>query len=297
MALTVQQMMLRMVQRIDPRTKRGQVFQDNSAGISITDATNATPIVITAATHGLNTNDQVYIKDVGGNTAANNSATNPHWSVTRLTANTFSLQDDNGNNIAGNGAYTTGGTMIGALVGSVDGNFTRQRQLDIYNEARYAIFGVLEKVMTKESLTKAINGNVVTNSNFGTFSSGTVSKPSGYVRPIYLTDSNNIEIPIIPVTLVTPMIGLQTTTNRFVSEQGTTLTNPSGTTYISDGSGYKIAYYGITTYTLAQVLAGTVTEEFIEDYYFMLLEITEAIANAQGMVDVNSLAKKLLGAN
>lgn len=70
---------------------------------AVTGATNATPIVITAVAHGLTTGEQVYIQGVGGNTAANGL-----WTVTVLTADTFSL-----NTSVGNGAYTSGGFVGG----------------------------------------------------------------------------------------------------------------------------------------------------------------------------------------
>lgn len=67
---------------------------------SITGATNATPIVITSTAHGLQTGARVTVSGVGGNTAANTTAT-----ITRVSADTFSLDG-----VAGNGAYTSGGT-------------------------------------------------------------------------------------------------------------------------------------------------------------------------------------------
>lgn len=66
---------------------------------SVTDATNATPIVITSSGHGLTTKAYVTVANVGGNTAANGT-----WVVTKVNANTFSL-----NTSVGNGAYTSGG--------------------------------------------------------------------------------------------------------------------------------------------------------------------------------------------
>lgn len=66
---------------------------------SITGATNANPIVITAVAHGLSTGAWVRITGVGGNTNANGLR-----QVTALTADTFSI------GVAGNGAYTSGGT-------------------------------------------------------------------------------------------------------------------------------------------------------------------------------------------
>lgn len=65
----------------------------------ITGATNAAPIVITSASHGLNTGTSVTISGVAGNTAANGT-----FICTRIDANTFSLQSS-----TGNAPYTSGG--------------------------------------------------------------------------------------------------------------------------------------------------------------------------------------------
>lgn len=68
---------------------------------AITGATNATPIVITSANHGLATGMRVTIAGVGGNTAANGDFT-----ITVVDSNSFSLTGS-----VGNGAYTSGGTV------------------------------------------------------------------------------------------------------------------------------------------------------------------------------------------
>lgn len=65
----------------------------------ITNATNASPIVITSASHGLTTGMKVTVSGVLGNTAANGTFT-----ITRLTADTFSLDGS-----TGNAPYTSGG--------------------------------------------------------------------------------------------------------------------------------------------------------------------------------------------
>ncbi|NJL70158.1 MAG: hypothetical protein HC888_00490 [Candidatus Competibacteraceae bacterium] len=67
---------------------------------SVTGASNASPIVITSASHGLTTGTKVTIAGVAGNTAANGS-----FVVTRIDANTFSLDGS-----TGNGTYTSGGS-------------------------------------------------------------------------------------------------------------------------------------------------------------------------------------------
>jgi len=72
-------------------------FRDTS---SLSSATNASPIVISSAAHGLTTGARVTITGVLGNTAANGT-----FVVTRVDANSFSLDGS-----SGNGAYTSGGT-------------------------------------------------------------------------------------------------------------------------------------------------------------------------------------------
>jgi len=70
--------------------------------IAITAASNASPIVITAASHGLSVGDVVTIASVGGNTAANGT-----FRVSSVVSSSqFTLQSS-----AGNGAYTSGGTI------------------------------------------------------------------------------------------------------------------------------------------------------------------------------------------
>lgn len=69
---------------------------------TITNATNAAPIVVTSATHGLTTGDQVLISSVGGNTNANGT-----WNITRTSGDAFSLDGS-----SGNAAYTTGGILV-----------------------------------------------------------------------------------------------------------------------------------------------------------------------------------------
>jgi hypothetical protein len=70
--------------------------------LAITNATNATPIVITTSVpHGQITGNAVTISGVLGNTAANGG-----WTITFITATTFSL-----NGSVGNGSYLGGGTV------------------------------------------------------------------------------------------------------------------------------------------------------------------------------------------
>ncbi|HYJ46053.1 MAG TPA: hypothetical protein VEV81_05510 [Pyrinomonadaceae bacterium] len=82
-------------------------MDDLSQAKLITGATNATPIVITAAGHGYSNGDIVAIYGVLGNTAANGI-----FKVANVTTNTFELQTRAGANVSGNGAYTLGGRVM-----------------------------------------------------------------------------------------------------------------------------------------------------------------------------------------
>lgn len=66
---------------------------------TITAASNATPISVTATAHGYTTGDGVVITGVGGNTATNGT-----WIIDVVDANTYTLRGS-----VGNGAYTSGG--------------------------------------------------------------------------------------------------------------------------------------------------------------------------------------------
>lgn len=88
------------------------------ATYTVSNATNATPIVITAVAHPFSTGDKVFISGVGGNTAANGTFT-----ITKLGADTFSLDDS-----VGNGAFSSNGT---AIIVPVDaGNLINKAYLD-----------------------------------------------------------------------------------------------------------------------------------------------------------------------
>src|SRR5574344_349995 len=84
----------------------------------VSNATNATPIVITAVAHPFITGDKVQISGVGGNTAANGTFT-----ITNIGTDTFSLDGS-----VGNGAFTTNGTAI--IYPSADKNLVDKAYVD-----------------------------------------------------------------------------------------------------------------------------------------------------------------------
>ena len=76
---------------------------------TITNATQADPVVITSTAHGYNNGDEVLITGVSGMTELNGK----RYLVANKTTNTFELQDKDLNDIDGSGftAYTSGGTV------------------------------------------------------------------------------------------------------------------------------------------------------------------------------------------
>ena len=84
-----------------------RIFKDGGivteTGKTISGATAANPVVVTATSHGFSNGDRVYIKDVVGMTQLNNR----EFTVANKTTNTFELSGVDG---TGFDAYTSGGT-------------------------------------------------------------------------------------------------------------------------------------------------------------------------------------------
>ena len=115
-----------------------------AATFSVTDATNAGPIVITTGSnHGLTTGNIVTISGVVGNTAANGT-----FVITVVSPTTFSLDAS-----TGNGAYVSGGTVFPHLI-------TIKKAL--VNESNME-FRVLDPSATSNYVV--VNKNVVPNGN------------------------------------------------------------------------------------------------------------------------------------
>ena len=74
------------------------------AATTISGATNATPIVVTATGHGYSDGDFVHITGVVGNTACNDLHV-----IQNKTTNTFELTTPAGADVAGNGSYDSAG--------------------------------------------------------------------------------------------------------------------------------------------------------------------------------------------
>lgn len=94
---------------------------------AVESATNASPIVIASTAHGLEDGDTIFVEDVGGNTAANDT-----WLVQFGDVNHFILMGS-----TGNGAYTSGG--IWKLT---DPRGAGNIHLEKYDESNFLLLGI-----------------------------------------------------------------------------------------------------------------------------------------------------------
>lgn len=100
---------------------------------TITDATNASPIVLTIAGHGYSAGDKVLVESVAGNTAANGN-----WHITVVDVNTFSL-----NGSTGNAAYTSGGTSVEISVPETVRHAIKMMVSEFYENREETIIGTI----------------------------------------------------------------------------------------------------------------------------------------------------------
>lgn len=294
---TVQEQILSLTRILDTRTKKYQAINGVAAELAIASSTNATPIEITTSvSHLLKTGDQVHVKDHLVNTNANNTLANPNWTITKVDATKFTLD-----NSVGNGVGVATGDVTPALVGTIDGEkFQKERLLDAYNQARLLAFGELEKEEEEAELFKRIGGVLIENSTFQ-FAGGVATLPAGWVRNADLFDVDDAPILILDTGFMAVVRAgknknfIESATNRFVFRLGNTLQSESGNTYVTDLSTYRFRYWGLPSFTLTDVIENTTLEGFNGQDLQKLIEIAQMVALEKGTNETNAVTKKLFG--
>lgn len=290
-------MVLRLAQRIDPRNKAAQqTFNDSLAAIAITGAADngAGLIRITAAGHGLQTSRECYITGVGGTLAANNTLANLAWVATYVSASQVDLVGS-----AFAGAYTSGGTLTPARIGSSRGDALEPQQiLDIYNQGRMAAFAALRRKVGRDldTLQREV-GSLITSATV-TFTGSTpavVTKPTGFIDFVSLNDATGV-IPLVGADMLEAILEgrpnwVQSASNRHVYEQGTQLVHSSS--FVTGACTLK--YIGITDFTLTQLLSGTSSETFSDQHLDGILELAQYVSEEHGANEVAALANRLFG--
>lgn len=299
----VQANLLKLAMRVSPTTKSGKRFRGTGDGIAIASSTGASPIEITTSvTHGLATGDMVTISGHVTNTSANNTAANPAWSVIVTSSTKFTLTGS---------VYTAAGvvgTVFPFMVGSVDSaRFTRQRLLDIYNDARMALFNALYEVKGSDELSRYVYGSALNANLTFAYSSPYTSAaiPTGYIRLIGITAYNASRVIVLPNNLLPETLPgthpyyTTSATNLLAFQIGSNFKVCGDFhTELGDGSSSHYAtinYYGIAAWTWwTDVLPNTTVEVFSPDIEPILIELACAIADEQSNADVLALAKTLL---
>jgi hypothetical protein len=109
---------------------------------AISSSTNATPIVVTATSHGFANGDIVYIGDHATNTAANGV-----WKIANQATNTFELQRPDGTNAVGNGVGGATGYAV---------NLGPSVASDFWNDFDGALVGALSANLANKTKTQGI---------------------------------------------------------------------------------------------------------------------------------------------
>lgn len=115
--------------------------------VSITSSTNATPIVITAASHGLSSGDFISLVNHTVNTNANGE-----WVVTVLTSSTFSLDGSTGNGVGGaTGSFCKRNNNIVTLSSAVNANIASNGNVGSGRTAWTAASNVTSTILTTDT--------------------------------------------------------------------------------------------------------------------------------------------------
>jgi hypothetical protein len=287
-------MLHRIVQLIDPVTKDGQSIQSAASAVVITAvASNGGPNlcrVTTSTPHGIVDGGRVTILSVVGTVGAaiNNTAANPNWKITYVSPTSFDAQAS-----AFSGAYTSGGTATGALVGSTDGDaHLLQKHLDIYNQARMALVAAITEEMPPVARSIYVSGAAKQVTNF-TFAAARATKPIGYVEPLTLKTLAGITVSVLPVLLRDATAHLDAPNNPIVYEIGAELVGvnilsvPNAATYIFE-------YMQVTDFTWADISGNVTLETINESIYPDLLEMAQAVAREVRLVELNAMGRELV---
>jgi len=184
-------------------------------------------------------------------------------------------------------------TNIATWASAGSDRFTAQRIVDCYNEARKVLGNAISMRYNPAQKVAAMADIMILKSDL-TFASGSATKPTGYIEAYSLHKATGQQIAIIPSHLYAVTAYLDSAYNPIVHEYATTFVAVNGATNVPDLATYKLRYFGLTDFTIANVSAGTENETFSFIWDTILVELASAIADEQGAAQVNALAMKLI---
>jgi hypothetical protein len=189
----------------------------------------------------------------------------------------------------------SGALFTAATLGTEAGDrFTAQELVNVYNEARVAVFSALERVLAPERMSLELSGTVLYKTDL-TFSSGVASKPDGYFKCISLTTNALVRIMVVPPAAMNRVTSLDSATAPIVTEYANQFVAVSSTN-VPNAANYRLRYHGITPFTTSDILTAATTVETIDDrWHPLLIELGVAIANGMGNAEVVALGMKMAG--
>lgn len=224
-------------------------FDDGTAATagSISDATNAGPIVVTSTGHGLANGDQITIYGVAGNTNANGV-----FNVQNVTANTFELTGSFGNGIyLGGGRWVRTVSLAGLTISQqTSTRFVLNLSSVTLNQGTYVLSLLADGTIT-DSAGNAV-GPATDQFNVAAqdiWTNGPDAAPTGTITPI--TTPRGTNAGIITVTFSEPLEKISG--NSPVDFKDFRLTRGATTIPLTN---VPITQIGPTTYTLDLSAAG-----------------------------------------
>lgn len=202
--------------------------------------------------------------------------------------------------------YTKAGVALDSTtVLSTDGDrFTAQEKVDLYNQARFTLFGVLAEKYGDKVRDK-IREVLIQKSDFQfTVTDGIAisTKPAGFLWAESLMNVSLVPIILLPIDKVQAVRSgtnphyTQSASKIFAFEVGNGIYSygtagvNSGNSFVTALSTYILTYYGLTTWTTS---SGSSTEQFSDEYNWILIEtavkLSEDIGSGQAYNFVRSL--------
>ena len=187
--------------------------------------------------------------------------------------------------IKSNGAF-----FVESTIGTVDGDrFSKEQLLQGYNTARTSLLTALMAQYSDRQLAREVSGQITRDAAFS-FSGGSATKPTGYIKLLSLMDAAGRIISPVTPNEYAMLKHLDGYGNPIVVEEGSAFVAVS-TTNVPNGSDYVLRYLGLTDWTLSSLATA---ETFNTRWEPILVEIAVAALQGLGTAELNALAFRLV---
>jgi len=192
-----------------------------------------------------------------------------------------------------------GVALTSSTVLTTDGDrFAVQEKVDLYNQARFALFGVLSEQYTPAQMRMKLTEALVVKSDLQFTLTGSVStapKPTGFLRAESLTNATFAPIIFLDISKVQAVrsgnnpLYAQSSTRMYAFDIGASFIHYG--TYVTSASTYILHYYGLTTWTSS---SGASVEQFNDEMNWVLVETMVKMAEDIGSGQAYNYVRSLL---